>query len=372
VWAADGRTNAQNAGRHSLGTKVKSEAVQRLYDLDQHCAIELGLIESPERHVTVTPVKLSIAEGRQLFEQYIRRPQVTGGVKTSTQKRYRAAFNKFERFAGKTKLLHFNDIDLNAFYQFGTYLEALHYAPKTIHNELTTLKVCIKWLVKNGHLSGYKPIEMPLRRPESQRAYCYRQSEVFAILERCRSDLNLQWLGGVVTALACTGMRIDELVHLKWSDIDPEHRLITLTEESNNHSGGRSLKSGKSRSFPIHDDLISVLAAIHKSDAYIFHGPRGGRLKADTVRRVLVRDVIVPLAPRFKVLSNGKSFADGRLHSFRHYFVSVCAMKKVPERVVMEWVGHADSAMVRHYFHLHDEEAHRQMKALDLLGNGHT
>ena len=34
----------------------------------------------------------------------------------------------------------------------------------------------------------------------------------------------------------------------------------------------------------------------------------------------------------------------------------------------MEWLGHADSEMVRHYFHLHDEQAHRQMSGLDLLG----
>ena len=34
----------------------------------------------------------------------------------------------------------------------------------------------------------------------------------------------------------------------------------------------------------------------------------------------------------------------------------------------MEWVGHADSAMVRHYFHLHDEESKRQMCSLNLLG----
>jgi hypothetical protein len=44
-----------------------------------------------------------------------------------------------------------------------------------------------------------------------------------------------------------------------------------------------------------------------------------------------------------------------------------CASNGVPERVVMAWVGHADSEMVRHYFHLHDEEAHRHMSRLHLL-----
>jgi integrase len=40
----------------------------------------------------------------------------------------------------------------------------------------------------------------------------------------------------------------------------------------------------------------------------------------------------------------------------------------VPEQVVMTWLGHRDSQMVRHYYHLHDDEAQRQMKRLNFLG----
>ena len=103
-------------------------------------------------------------------------------------------------------------------------------------------------------------------------------------------------------------------------------------------------------------------------DAYVFHGPRGGRLKPDTVRRILVREVIEPLTERFPSPTDEKGFRDARLHSFRHYFCSTCANSGVPERMVMEWLGHVDSEMVRHYYHLHDEEARRRMADLDFLG----
>ena len=33
----------------------------------------------------------------------------------------------------------------------------------------------------------------------------------------------------------------------------------------------------------------------------------------------------------------------------------------VPEQVLMIWLGHRESKMVRHYYHLHEEEAQRQM-----------
>jgi len=74
------------------------------------------------------------------------------------------------------------------------------------------------------------------------------------------------------------------------------------------------------------------------------------------------------LANQFPPQNGELGFADGRLHRFRHYFASACANSGVAERVTMEWLGHADSDMVRHYYHLHDEEAQRQMRRLDLLG----
>jgi len=111
-----------------------------------------------------------------------------------------------------------------------------------------------------------------------------------------------------------------------------------------------------------------MLNHLTRKDMFLLHGPRGGRLKPDTVRNVLIRKVLERLAPRYPSPQGTKGFRDGRLHSFRHYFISRCADSGVPERIVMEWVGHADSAMVRRYYSLNDEEAKRQMESLNLLG----
>ena len=91
-------------------------------------------------------------------------------------------------------------------------------------------------------------------------------------------------------------------------------------------------------------------------------------MKPDTVRRILVREVIEPLTERFPSANDEKGFRDGRLHSFRHHFCSVCANRRVPERMVMTWLGHSDSEMVRIYYHAHDEVARQQMAGLDFLG----
>jgi integrase len=44
----------------------------------------------------------------------------------------------------------------------------------------------------------------------------------------------------------------------------------------------------------------------------------------------------------------------------------MCANLAVPQQVVMRWLGHKDSRMVEHYYHLHEEEASRQMGRIKL------
>jgi integrase len=212
---------------------------------------------------------------------------------------------------------------------------------------------------------------MKLKKVESERAYCYEPAEVAAMVELCRGRSDLTWLMNVIIGLACTGLRIAELAGLRWSDIDFERNMLTLTDESGRGSAGagRQLKTGRSRSLPLHQDLLAVLAGIKRHGPLVFHGPRGGKLKPDTVRNIFVREVIKPMAARFPGQPGRKNFANGRLHSFRHYFASMCANQGTSERVAMEWLGHADSEMVRHYYHLHDAESRQQMARLDLLGS---
>jgi integrase len=165
------------------------------------------------------------------------------------------------------------------------------------------------------------------------------------------------------------------LALLRCTDIDLGRNMISLTDESTSarHRQGkkaRQTKSGRSRSFPIHADLHLVLKArTAPPDRLVFHGPKGRRLKPDAVRQVLIREVLTPLAGRFPTPADQIGFVDGRLHSFRHFFCSACANNGVPKQVVMKWLGRRDSAMARYYYHLHDDEAQRQMRRLKFSGD---
>jgi integrase len=38
--------------------------------------------------------------------------------------------------------------------------------------------------------------------------------------------------------------------------------------------------------------------------------------------------------------------------------------------MVSQWLGHKDSAMIRVYYHMHDDDAQRQIKNVDFAGAG--
>lgn len=372
IFYADGRSNATpRVGRHSLATSDRQEALRNLAKLDQQRAEELGLVPRTAK-TNDTTVVLPLADGRKLYEAHANRPRVAGGIKPSTSKKYRSVFDKFEVFTGDRCIESWNVVTDDVLANYARHLEAKGYAPKSIRNELVTLKQVIKWLVTKKHVVGLPLSQLPIRKIESEPAYCYRTEEVTAMIKFCRTDPALIWLADVIVAFACTGLRSAELASLRWKDVETVEGMLILTDESGHREREghkrRHVKSSRSRSFPIHPDWAAVLLTLPRKDAYIYHGPRGGRLKPDTVCRILKRDVISPLSEQFPSRNGERGFADGRVHSFRHYFCSMCANSSVPERMVMDWLGHADSEMVRLYYHLHDEESRRRMNQINFLG----
>jgi integrase len=369
VWWADGRSNPIKAGRHSLNTTDRAEALKKLPQLDAAIAFQHGIGPKPAEP---TGRPLLLTDGRSLYEEHIRRPRVVGGVRVSTQKRYRTVFDKFLAFATERGTETWNAVDDRVLTAYATHLGDQGYSGTTLRKELTTLIQAHKWLVQEEHLVGQQVLRLKIKKVESERSYCYTPEEVDAMIAHCRTDESLAWLAEIIIALACTGLRISELASLRWSDVDLKTGRVTLTDESGRaHTTPgrrRELKSGRGRQLPLHRQLANVLKAMPHNDGFVFHGPRGGRLKPDTVRQILVREVIKPLIGKFPSSSEEQGFKDGRLHSFRHYFASTCALNGVSERVAMQWLGHQDSDMVRHYFHLHDAEARRQMERLEPIG----
>ncbi len=371
LYQADGRSNTIDAGRHSLGTRDRAEALEALRQLDLDAAVSAGLVDEgvlEEREDRL----LGLNEGRKIYEEKVAAPRVAGGGSPATRKRYRAVFDKFIPFARSRNVVSWNGVKERLLTAYATWLEKERgCAERSIYLELTTVMQAIGFLVKHDHLPRSCKFTMSLDKPVDSPTYCYRPEEVAAIVRYCMARQDLAWAGQVFTALACTGLRIGELSQLRWSDIDRDNDLVHVTNDPSARPGEgepRRTKNRRDRVIPIHDELFEVLEALPRGRGErVFHGPRGGALKGDTVRNVLTRDVLPAVATELRQRGIETEVERGRLHSFRHYFCSVCANRNVPEQTVMDWLGHQDSGMLRYYYHLADEHAQAEMKRLTFL-----
>jgi integrase len=286
-------------------------------------------------------------------------------------KRYRAVFDKaVPSVQNHERLSVWNQVKKCHLLNHAAWLDGESHAYRTEFLEITTLNQSFNFWIDEGHLPAECRIRLSMDRPTDTDTYCYKTEEVAAMIQHCREDEGLRWLGNVITALSYTGMRISELEALRWPDIDLSTSVIKLTDDSRGgrrkRKDPRTLKSKRGRSFPIHKNLKSLLESLRARDAQgrVFRGPKGNALRADRVWTALIKKVLMPLEGRFPSSEEEIGFKDGRLHSLRHFFVSECANAGIPEAAVMTWLGHRASAMVRYYYHLHDKEAQRQIEKL--------
>ncbi len=137
--------------------------------------------------------------------------------------------------------------------------------PKTVNGFLTVIKAFFNEEVLKDHI-----IKNPMRhinnlRVEKSKPEYYTEEELKLFFnQQMDAAYRLAFRG-----LLYTGMRIDELANIHWSDVDFEKRLIKVVRKP----GFNPKTSNSERSIPIaqalYDDLIVELQN-KKSDTYVF------------------------------------------------------------------------------------------------------
>jgi integrase/recombinase XerD len=146
--------------------------------------------------------------------------------------------------------------------------------------------------------------------------------------------------------LADTGCRIDEVLSLKWSDVDLDNLLLTVTGKRN-----------KQRKIPFSFELRKVLFKSRNEYDLVFSTRVGKKLG----RRNILRDV------KLVCRSLGIKVPERTLHAFRHTFAvnylrrggSVFHLQKV--------LGHSSLDMTRRYANLMTEDLQKIHQQVSLL-----
>jgi len=372
TFYADGRTgNHVNAGRKSLGTTDYEHALANLREVDRIVHQQLN----PTASGSEKP-RLDLDQGREAYEKRNGRGKAAGGIKPSSAKRYKPVLDNFIAYAKRNSVFFWDEVTAEV---LSSYLDAAERSGKsarTLYTEGTILKQVLIRLISMKLLPRELKIELELERPKGTNRYCPTQAEVSRLCREAKSDPETQWLADVILGLSTTGMRLGELIQLDWSDIEdgPTGGLVIVVRDEggtrpHGQTKAKSTKNGQTRRVPAQAALETLLKQNRaKPKDLVFRGPGNTALKQDDIRHALTK-----LAEQ--VTGTKRSQAPNTLaaitpHSFRHFFVSECCRRGVPEHVLMSWVGHANSTIVRLYFHLRPEASQALMKQLNFGDQG--
>jgi integrase len=150
---------------------------------------------------------------------------------------------------------------------------------------------------------------------------------------------------------AFTGLRMGELLALRWRDVDFAGSTIRVRAS---WAAGQltTPKSGKVRAVPLAPDVATALASVGRrkhwvgDDDLVFAGEAGGHLDGSALRR------------RYKAALVAAELRSLRFHDLRHTF-GTRMIAKADIRRVQEWMGHADVQTTMRYLHYapRDEDA---------------
>jgi len=213
-----------------------------------------------------------------------------------------------------------------------------HLSPKTINNHLTVLRKMLMEAVERGELEHVPAIKW-LKVPKP--AFKFLD---FEEAERLVTATDEEWRPMVEFALK-TGLRIGELLALRWEDLDlVAGRVMVRRAVSRGKIG--TPKNGKEREVPLSRKAMALMKRHrHLKGELVFSGPAGEMLKRDQPRWPLWR------AWR----KSGLVTAERKLlgwHVLRHSFASHLVMRGVPLKTVQELLGHSTIEMTMRYAHL--------------------
>jgi integrase len=221
---------------------------------------------------------------------------------------------------------------------------------KSINNHLTALRKMLNLAVEYGELDRAAKVRGFNLKPEFVADDEYLD---FAEADRFLRAAAPEWRAFLTTAIK-TGLRVGELLALKWQDVDlvAGHLVVRRTLWRDQEG---SPKGGRNRKVPLSPEaLATLLAHRHLRGPYVFCDETGARLTHS-----IVKDVVPATCRRAGL---GKRITT---HGLRHSFASHLVMRGASLKAVQELLGHESIEMTLRYSHLTPDVKREAVRLLD-------
>jgi integrase/recombinase XerC len=273
------------------------------------------------------------------FLEFVKNKSASGHTLAS----YAADLKQFADYLKSQGIGRLEDIDVS---RLRAYLRELHgvmYSKASIARKLSTLRSLFSYLRRSGLLE--RDVTRSLRGPSAPRSLPRALSrEAVEALFRAASDSEDSVRDtAVLELLYGCGLRVSELVGLKWRDIDMEERWLIVLGKGN-----------KERRVPFGSYAQRALRALaglearmgseaqigeDARDGFVFAGKKkkGSPLTARTVHRIVT------------ALAAGSGLAEVSPHTLRHSCATHLLEEGASLKFVQEFLGHENMATTQIY-----------------------
>ncbi len=273
---------------------------------------------------------------RHTFKEALNRYAVEymPNLKPASEARYRTSFIKLEGSFGN---LYLDEITRGRLADYASERLKGGVKASTVRRDLATLSslcscaVAWDWLEINP-VRQFGKRHLKEARPQTT----YPSVEQ---VDRLIAASSPAMVGRIIALLSQTGMRMDEVCGLEWSQVSLTRHEIRLTKT----------KTSSPRVIPLSDDALGTIVGTprHITSGYVFW-------HSDGQRYVEFSGVFRKIAVRAKIKC--------RCHDLRHHFASEFAQRTGDLAALQAILGHKAIAMTMRYSHLVTEHLHRAMR----------
>ncbi len=333
IWTATYQLHGRQK-RTSLKTSNKKNAVKLALEIDRRLATG----ESP-----APPDNCTIAAAIAAYDECL----VAERRSAKTLNKYRFVLRFAEKLAERLGRSLLSQLDL-PFVDKYRVERAKSCSPKTIYTEVVIVRQLVKFGLTRRMIADDPLLGMRIPKPKPTHQPCFEPEQIEQILEFATDAHRPTFL-----LLAETGLRFGEATWLTWQDIDFKRNVIHVRSKD----GWRS-KTGDERAVPMSLRLAIFLKSHSRRARWVLTAMPTSR-HPDQGRQISERRALAALKRILKRLEIA-----GKLHTFRHAFISRCLTLGIEESVVRSWVGHVDPAIMRLYTHISSKVSQERIQRL--------
>jgi len=219
-------------------------------------------------------------------------------------------------------------------------------APQTINNEISLMSHAFNLAIKEWEWVKENPVKKVSKEKVNNLI------ERWLTLEEEKKLLasSPRWLQEIILFAVNTGLRQGEILDLRWSEVDPARKTITILEQKN---------QGKD-TLPLNESALGVLEERskdhHGETEYVFHTRKCTRISPPNLRK------------SFLSATEKSGVKNLRFHDLRHTFATRLIQAGVDIYTVQELGRWKNISMVMRYAHHYPESLRSGVEVLDKIG----